>query len=89
MTPGEGGTIWIAWGEDFAGEAKIEVWKSNEHLRTVSEIPLPEGQEPIRLIQDYHLEKQGNQTILRFVQSGFDESEDWNHEYDSLERGWT
>jgi uncharacterized protein YndB with AHSA1/START domain len=87
VTPGVGGTMHMAWNEYFEGEATIEVWEPNAHLRTT--FMEPGGtDEPIRTLVDYHLEAKGGSTILRLVHSGISADESWDDLYDGIRRGW-
>ena len=85
VTPGAGGSVWMSWGAPWEGEAKIEIWEPNRHLRTVEPPPKPES---IPVVLDYYLESRGGKTILRLVQS-FGTGQDWEDEYyESVSRGW-
>lgn len=85
VTPGAGGSVWMSWGAPWEGEAKIEIWEPNRHLRTVEPPPKPES---IPVVFDYYLESRGGKTILRLVQS-FGTGQDWEDEYyESVSRGW-
>jgi uncharacterized protein YndB with AHSA1/START domain len=79
VVPGEGGSIWMSWGEGMAGEAKIEVWDPERHLRTSF------GPQSV----DYFIETKGTETVLRLVQSGFGADASFDGEYESSNRGWT
>jgi uncharacterized protein YndB with AHSA1/START domain len=86
VTPGTGGSIWASWGEPWAGEARIEGWEPNRHLRTVEPPPQPGGNP---LAVDYTLESRGGKTVLRLVHSGFGSGADWEEEYyESVSHGW-
>jgi len=80
VTPGVGGSVWLSWGEGMDWEAPIEIWKPNEHLRTVDPAPS-------KTAVDYIIESRGGQTVLRIVQSGFG-AEAWDDEVDTLTSGW-
>ena len=43
VTPGEGGDIWVSFGEGMAGRSRIEVWEPGNHLR-LSHLPPSEGE---------------------------------------------
>lgn len=95
VTPGEGGQIWMAWGEMWRGDSRIEIWEPNRHLRTSSPIGVPKdaeeggaSTEPVRLAIDFFIEGRGGETRLRVVHSGFGRGESWDTEYDGVRRGW-
>ena len=87
VTPGEGGKVWLSWGEGAEWESPIEVWKPTKQLRTVDVMPGQDGA-PLRIAVDYIIETRGGQTILRLVHSGF-AADTWEGEIDSLESGWS
>ena len=82
VTPGEGGKIWMSWGEGMEGTEKIEIWEPPRHLRT--SWSSPHGP----LTVDYYLESEGGQTKLRLVHSGFGRGSEWDEEYDGIRKGW-
>lgn len=78
VVPGEGGSIWMSWGEGMEGETKIEEWEPGKHLRTGAPMPV-----------DYRIESEGETTILRLVQDGFSADAAFDGEYESTYGGWT
>lgn len=92
VTPGEGGSIWVSWGEGQSGEKRIDVWEPGKRLRlsaAASEMGpemLASLTEPI--VDEYTLESRGNRTVLRLVYSGVPDSSDWDGYYDGTNRGW-
>lgn len=92
VTPGEGGRQWLSWGEELAGESRIEIWEPNRHLRTAApEQPWSAAAgeaPPLRIAVDFYLEGRGGATVLRLVHSGFGEGADWDAEYESVRSGW-
>jgi uncharacterized protein YndB with AHSA1/START domain len=86
VEPGEGGTMFMAWGDEFQGECAIEIWEPNRRLRTT----FMEGAdgEPMRTHVDYFLEGKGGVTTLRLVHSGFGEGAEWDRLYNGVSRGW-
>jgi uncharacterized protein YndB with AHSA1/START domain len=83
VTPGEGGTIWMSWGEMYEADSGIEVWKPNEHLR--ARFPVVGGR---ALATDFYLQGKGGRTVLRVVTSGFGAGADWDNDYDGVRFGW-
>jgi uncharacterized protein YndB with AHSA1/START domain len=80
VTPGEGGSVWLSWGEGADWEAPITIWEPNRHLRTIDP-------PPSKLAVDYVLESRGGQTVFRIVHSGF-AADAWDDELDTLTAGW-
>lgn len=86
VKPGQGGTMFMAWGDAFNGSCTIEVWEPNSRLRTTF-MDAPDG--PMRTRVEYHLEGGDGPTTLRLVHSGFGEGADWDRLYDGVSRGWS
>lgn len=84
VTPGEGGTVWLSWGSDLAGESTIDVWEPGRRLRTREE----SWGEGVTLFEEWTLETRGGKTVLRLVHSGIPDSPDWDGMYDSTNKGW-
>jgi len=86
VEPGEGGKIWMSWGEgDVAGESTITIWEPSRRLRT--EMEVPGSPEPIAM--DYVIDaKKGGGVTLRLVNSGFSPDASWDDQYDATVRGW-
>ena len=80
VTPGEGGVVWLSWGEGADWEAPIEIWEPGRHLRTVDPAPS-------KLAVDYYIESRGGETVLRLVHSGF-AADAWDDEIDTMTAGW-
>lgn len=90
VTPGEGGSYWISWGEGQEGESRIDGWDPPRMIRT-SHIP-SQGSSPTQLdtpiIVEYILESRGNRTVVRLVHSGIPMTPEWDGFYDGTNRGW-
>lgn len=80
VRPGVGGSIWLSWGGGVEGEAAIEVWEPNRHLR---------AGEPSGIVVDYFIEKAGSATVLRVVHSGFGADAAWDDAYEGAKLGWS
>jgi uncharacterized protein YndB with AHSA1/START domain len=89
VTPGKGGQIWMSWGPGMEGDSRIEIWEPGRHLKKVK-APDPTGAASAgpAFAVDFYLEGDGGSTILRLVQSGFGEGDEWEDEYDSIDTGW-
>lgn len=80
VEPGEGGTIWLSWGEGVAGEARIDAWEPERRLRWI------EGE---TMAVDVTIEGSGGTSVVRLVQSGFSADSEWDDYYDATDAGWT
>lgn len=97
VTPGEGGEIWVSWGEGQDGTSRIEVWEPGKKLRLALRAdpdkcgPATENlttsfESP--MIDEYTIETRNGRTVLRLVNSGIPDSSDWDTYYDGTNRGW-
>lgn len=90
VTPGQGGTIRLAWGEADQGELRIDAWEPGRRLRLV--IPPqpqdggPDLERPIS--EEWVLEGRGGRTVLRMVQSELPATADWDDFYDAINHGF-
>jgi uncharacterized protein YndB with AHSA1/START domain len=80
VTPGDGGKVWMSWGEGMDWETPIVLWEAGRHLRTVDPAPST-------LAVDYYVEARGGETVVRIVHSGF-AADAWDDELDTMEGGW-
>lgn len=87
VAPGQGGTVWLSWGDPWFFDTRIEVWRPGEHLRLI-ENRSDELAKDARIAMDFTLEGRGGATVLRMVHSGFGTGEEWDTEYDGISRGW-
>lgn len=85
VQPGAGGTIFMSWRNEFAGEMKILVWDPPRHLRT--SWSFGEGEHPAQ-VTDYLIEARGGATVLRVVTSGFPTDASWDGWVEGTKRGW-
>lgn len=95
VTPGQGGKVWLSWGEGMAAESTIEIWDPPRRMKTVSvqEAPWSGGESketgPVELSVDWRIEaRAGGGTILRLVHSGFGRGQGWDDDFDSISNGW-
>lgn len=95
VKPGPGGEITADWGPGLEWKTLIEVWEQHRHLRlaetrdrVLSAAPGEERLEPRRLVEDFYLEANGAETVLRLVHSGFGSSAAWDQEYEGTRDGW-
>jgi uncharacterized protein YndB with AHSA1/START domain len=83
VTPGEGGKIFLSWGPDCEGEARIVTWAPGRRLAWQEK-----WQEQVVQVE-WTLEALGGKTILRLAQSGFAGESYWENEwFESTSFGW-
>jgi uncharacterized protein YndB with AHSA1/START domain len=98
VTPGEGGGISVAWGEDDlqAGGNIIEVWEPGKRLRQVLDPatcntgPAATGASSLTvpIVTEYTLETREGRTVLRLVHSGIPDAPEWDGFYEGTKAGW-
>lgn len=99
VEPGEGGTVWMSWKNEFAGSSRILVWDPPHHLRVswgeldaeaTASAPDREGEAPAGAAQvtDYLLEGRGGRTLLRAVTTGFPTDATWDDWVEGTRLGW-
>jgi uncharacterized protein YndB with AHSA1/START domain len=84
VEPGEGGSVYMSWKNDFDATSPITAWEENRHFATAWEME----HLPSPLVVDYYLETKGGKTVLRLVHSGFPTDETWENFYQSVRHGW-
>lgn len=85
VVSGAGGAVWMSWGNEYQGEARIVDWDPPRHLRTTW--GAPEGGEPAQMT-DYLVEGRGGGTVLRVVTSGFPLDAAWDDWVEGTRLGW-
>ena len=89
VEPGAGGRYWVSWGEGMEGAGRIDVWEPPRRLRVVRDMPEGDGpQLDAPLVEEWSVETRGGATIVRLVDAGFPDTDDWGGIYDSMELGW-
>ncbi len=84
VDPGEGGSIWMSWRNEFAAASTILEWDPPHLLRTSWEFGV-EGQAQVT---DYLLEASGGGTRMRVVTSGFPADATWDDWVEGTRLGW-
>ncbi|MFT3915103.1 MAG: SRPBCC domain-containing protein [Anaeromyxobacteraceae bacterium] len=80
VKPGPGGELFLAWdGQGFP--TPITIWEPGRRLVCRD----PDAADGVHLATEYVLEAKGGTTVLRVVQSGFEEGSDMEQ---GLDRGW-
>lgn len=87
VEPGVGGTITYCWEAGLKGVCPIEVWEPPSGLRM--KWPPGPGAESRETTVDWRLEGKEGVTSLQLVHSGFGTGEEWDREYDGIQRGWS
>jgi uncharacterized protein YndB with AHSA1/START domain len=85
VEPGEGGTIFMSWRNEFAADMRILVWDPPRHLRTAW--PFHADDQPAQ-VTDYTIESHGGRTVVRAVTSGFPLDSSWDGWVEGTRRGW-
>lgn len=88
VEPGEGGSVFMSWKNEYAGESTILAWDPPRHLRTSWGWPEEsEGGGQVQ-VTDYYIEGRGGRTVLRVVTSGFPADAAWDDWVEGTRRGW-
>ncbi|MDX1661432.1 MAG: SRPBCC domain-containing protein [Gemmatimonadota bacterium] len=85
VVPGEGGSIWMSWKNEYEGESAILAWEPPRLLRTTW--GEPEGDQPGQ-VTTYTLESSGGSTTVRVVTSGFPTDSSWDEWVEGTRMGW-
>ncbi|HEY6329688.1 MAG TPA: SRPBCC domain-containing protein [Blastocatellia bacterium] len=96
VAPGEGGTMWLAWGEGeskMEGKARIDVWEPGKRLKLTlvgadQSGGLPFAQLEVPIVEEWTLQSRGDVTVLKLVHSNIPNSPDWDAYYDGTDSGW-
>ena len=98
VTPGEGGRMWAAWGEnDLQSDGKIiEAWEPGKRLSLVLD-PKTQNMGPaataahlitVPIVLEYTLETREGKTVLRLVHSGIPDAPEWDGYFEGTRVGW-
>lgn len=85
VEPGQGGSIWMSWQNEYEGTIKILEWSPPHHLRTTWG---PEDADGLAQTTDFDLESQGDRTILKVITSGFPTDPTWDDWVEGTDLGW-
>ena len=89
VDPGEGGRMWVSWGEGIGYTSRIAIWEPNKRLRNIDEAPADAPPMPVEVALEYEIEGRGGRSILRLTHSGFSADAEWDQFIDSITAGWT
>lgn len=84
VEPGQGGSVYMSWLNEFAATTEILVWDPPRHLRTVWSF----HDEGPSQVTDYYIETKGGRTVVRAVTSGFPMDPSWDGWVEGTNRGW-
>lgn len=83
VEPGEGGRLWLSWGNEYGAWSDILAWEPPHHLA----ISWRFGDEAVQ-VTDYRLEGRGGTTRLRVVTSGIPAGAGWDDLVEGTRLGW-
>lgn len=88
VEPGEGGSVFMSWKNEFAATSKILAWEPQRRLAIVW--GWGEEKESQPQVTEYRIEAAdgGRKTVLRVVTSGFPTDPAWDDFVEGTNRGW-
>lgn len=86
VEPGEGGTLFMSWKNEYQAESRITVWDPGRHLQITW--GFTDEEREITQFTDYHVEGAKGRTVLRVVTSGFPKDPSWDAWYEGTRQGW-
>ena len=89
VTPGQGGSIWLSWGDPVVQQSTIDVWQPNQRLRITEVTPFgapfqPKEAAGVTRTIDYTLQSTGQKTTFRMEHAGFGTGAAWTPYVESL-----
>lgn len=86
VRPGEGGSVWMSWRNEYDAESRILVWEPPHRLVT----SWGWHEEDVAPAQrtEYVLEGKGGRTVVRVTTSGFPDDPAWDGWVEGTVRGW-
>jgi len=87
VEPGEGGTIFMSWKNEYAAESKIVAWEPGRRLAI--SWGWGDDAETQPQVTEYRIEAvDGGRTVVNVVTSGFPDDPSWDAYVDGTNRGW-
>lgn len=86
VEPGEGGSIFMSWKNEYAGDSAILAWEP--HHRLVVSWGWDEAGEHPPQITEYRIETEAGRTVVNVVTSGFPDDPSWDAYVESTNSGW-
>jgi uncharacterized protein YndB with AHSA1/START domain len=85
--PGAGATVTTGWSPEMTMSVKVDAWEPMKRVRWLDESGWTGP--GTALTVEFQLSTEQGKTRIRFVQSGFGESEAWDDLFAGTETGWT
>lgn len=86
VEPGEGGSIYMSWKNEYAGESEILAWEPPRRL--IVSWGWDDSGEHAPQVTEYRIESRGETTVVRVVTSGFPDDPSWDDFVEGTNRGW-
>jgi len=86
VEPGEGGTIFMSWKNEYAGDSKVLAWEPPRRL-VISWGWDDSGGHPPQ-VTEYRIESKGGRTVVDVVTSGFPDDPSWDAWVEGTNSGW-
>lgn len=85
VTPGPGGSMFWAWGQQVEWPSTITQWRPGRLL----ELSESHDDGAVRLATQFHLSQPAKgETVVRVVAFGFGDGQKWDDHYDGISHGW-
>ncbi len=86
VEPGEGGSVFMSWKNEYQGDSRITVWEPGRHLQITW--GFSDDENALTQFTDFWLEGEKGRTVLRVVTSGFPNDPSWDEWYEGTRQGW-
>lgn len=86
VEPGEGGSVFMSWKNEYSGTSEILAWEPNERL-AISWSWSDDPDVPPQ-VTEYRIEGKDGGTVLDVVTSGFPDDPSWDAFVEGTKRGW-
>ena len=86
VEPGEGGSVYMSWKNEYAGTSDILAWEPDERL-AISWSWSDDPDVPPQ-VTEYRIAGRGGRTVLNVVTSGFPDDPSWDAFVEGTNRGW-
>ena len=86
VEPGEGGSVYMSWKNEYTATSEILAWEPNRRL-AISWSWSDDPEVPPQ-VTEYRLEGKEGGTVLKVVTSGFPDDPSWDAFVEGTNRGW-
>lgn len=86
VEPGEGGSIFMSWKNEYAGESEILAWEPPHRL--VVSWAWDDSDEHPPQVTEYRIESEAGRTVVDVVTSGFPDDPSWDAFVEGTNLGW-